>query len=268
MAFQKIQGCLELRLSPFLLFLCPPDACNFYYLISSFWDQILISSLNLGRARLSLHHLFGWSTAVRDLPCEGNLEALSALSLITNENAWGEKKMTCAGRIPSPCPFACAPVRCVLLSGSGRSPVRSMSIPPDCLWHRFEGNPTLCKTKSFKHCSCVAASLRERICSRVCEQHSQSVLGDTLTRVSLYSSEHQQPGLFGLALGVLGGLRAAGVLGGCGSEGRCVGGSVVPTRRGVLSPEAVCNSKTNSSICCGFPAGAALTLFHGVSEIP
>lgn len=97
MAFQKIQGCLELRLSPFLLFLCPPDACNFYYLIPSFWDQILISSLNLGRARVSLHHLFGWSTAVRDLPCEGNFEALSALSLITNENGWGggEKDALC-----------------------------------------------------------------------------------------------------------------------------------------------------------------------------
>lgn len=89
MVLQKIQGCLELRLSPFLLFLCPPDAYNFYYLISSFWDQILISSLNLGRARLSLRHLFGWSTAVRDLQREGNFEALSALSLITNE---GEKK--------------------------------------------------------------------------------------------------------------------------------------------------------------------------------
>lgn len=120
----------------------------------------------------------------------------------------GEKKMPCAGRIPSPCPFACAPVRWVLLSRSGRSPVRSVSIPPDCLWHQFEGNPTLCK-KSFKHCSCVATSLRERICSRVCEQHSQSFLAATLTRVSLYSSEHQQPGLFGLALGVLEELRAA-----------------------------------------------------------
>lgn len=67
---QKIEGCLELRLSLFLLFLCPADACKFH-LISSFWDQVLISSLTLGRARFSLYHLSGWSTAVRDLQCEG-----------------------------------------------------------------------------------------------------------------------------------------------------------------------------------------------------
>lgn len=65
MVLQKIEGCLELRLSPFLLFLCPPDACNFYYLVSSFCDPALIRSLNLGRAWFSLRHLFGWSTAVR-----------------------------------------------------------------------------------------------------------------------------------------------------------------------------------------------------------
>lgn len=161
MVLQKIQGCLELRLSPFLLFLCPPDACNFYYLIPSFWDQILISSLNLGRARLGLHHLFGWGTAVRDLQFEGSFEALSALSLITSENAWEGKKMTCAGRIPSPCPFACAPVRWVLVSRSSRNPVLSVSIPSNCLWCWFEGSPTPCKTKSFKYCSCIVTSVHE-----------------------------------------------------------------------------------------------------------
>ena len=48
--------------------------------------------------------------------------------------------------------------------------------------------------------------------------------------MSFYFSEHEQLGLFGLALEVMKELRAAGVLGGCGSKGRCVGGSVVPTK--------------------------------------
>lgn len=195
MVLQKIQGCLELRLSPFLLFLCPPDAYNFYYLISSFWDQILISSLNLGKARLSLHHLFGWSTAVRDLQREGNFEALSALSLITNENARGKRKMTCVGKTPSPCPFACVPIRWVLVSRSGRNPALSVSVASNRLWCWFEGNPTPCKTKSFKYCSCIAKSVRERIWSRVSEQCSQSFLGDASTHASFYFSKRKQPGL-------------------------------------------------------------------------
>lgn len=100
MVLQKIGGCLELRLSPFLLFLCPPDACNFYYLVSSFCDQVLIRSLNLGRAWFSLHHLFGWSTAVRDLQCEGGLEAPSASSQT-------RKRQFVQGGFPLPVPHEC-----------------------------------------------------------------------------------------------------------------------------------------------------------------
>lgn len=100
MVLQKTEGCLELRLSPFLLFLCPPDACNFYCLVSSFCNQVLISSLNLGRAWFSLCHLFGWSTAVRDLQREGSLEGPSASSQT-------RKRWLVQGWFPLPVPREC-----------------------------------------------------------------------------------------------------------------------------------------------------------------
>lgn len=100
MMLQKTGGCLGLRLSPFLLFLCPPDACNFYYLVSSFCNQVLIRSLNLGRAWFSLHHLLGRSTAVRDLQCEGSLEGPSASSQ-------RRKRWFVQGGFPLPVPHEC-----------------------------------------------------------------------------------------------------------------------------------------------------------------
>lgn len=97
MVLQKTGNCLELRLSPFLLFLCPHDACNFYYLVSSFCNQVLIRSLSLGRVWFSLHHLLGWSTAVRDLHCEGSLEGPSASS----------QRWFVQGGFPLPVPHEC-----------------------------------------------------------------------------------------------------------------------------------------------------------------
>eukprot|EP00075_Anas_platyrhynchos_P025958 XP_027315211.1 CDK-activating kinase assembly factor MAT1 isoform X1 [Anas platyrhynchos] len=64
----------------------------------------------LGRlgARFSLHHLFGWSTAVRDLRGDGSLGALSALSQVKQLEG---RKMACTRRVPSLCHFVRGPVR-------------------------------------------------------------------------------------------------------------------------------------------------------------
>lgn len=131
MVLQKTEGCLELRLSPFLLFLCPPDGCIFYYLVSSFCNQVLISSLNLDRAWFSLCHLFGWSTAVRDLQCEGSLEASSASSQT-------RKRWLVQGWFPLPVPHECW---CPNLSGMLPSMSVAFIVGSEAVQHFVEQNP-------------------------------------------------------------------------------------------------------------------------------
>lgn len=89
--------------------------------------------------------------------------------------------------------------------------------------------------------------LRARVFGAGFASSTRSVLGGASTRASFYFPEPQQLRLSALTLQVVKELRAAGWLWRQG-EALGKGRHAVPTGRVLLSPEAVCNSKTNTSM--------------------
>lgn len=180
-------------------------------------NQVLIRSLNLGRAWFSLHHLFGWSTAVRDLQCEGSLEGPSGSSQT-------RKRWFLQGGFPLPVPHECW---CPNPSGT----LSSVSLAFNGTSSEAEQNPLN-----------PAGSVWECIQSRVCKQ-CHSLFLETL-KCAIFLLQAGAARAVGFGSGGDGGAEGCGV---AMAQG-WLGGLVVPTRRVLLSPGAVCHSKTNTSV--------------------
>lgn len=165
--------------------------------------------------------------------CEGppgRWEPWGPLSLIASETAWGEED----GLYQE----SSQPLSLCTWPRKVSAGTRIRQEP----WHLSD--PWLCLGGSLTQRCAIALSACQRLRSRVCKQHSVCSWRFTCF---FYLSEPEQPRLSAPTLQVVKELRAAGWLWRRG-EAFGKGRHAVPSGRVLPSPEAVCNSNTNTSM--------------------